>query len=85
MSVAPDAKRGHRLIDGRFMTCPRCRAQNDVLRYVPMGIVEEFKRECNPIYKCPVCRWVFSPALTIEELKAMFAPSEIEESEKRVD
>jgi hypothetical protein len=41
-----------------------------------MGMVEEFRSETNPIYKCPGCRWVFSPALTIEELKEMFGVAE---------
>ena len=26
-----------------------------------MGQVEEFVTETNPIYKCPGCRWIFSP------------------------
>lgn len=26
-----------------------------------MGMVEEFKNETNPVYKCPSCRWIFSP------------------------
>jgi hypothetical protein len=36
-----------------------------------MGVVEEFADETNPIYKCPLCRWVFSPALTLDEFRAM--------------
>lgn len=70
----PDAKRreASRLIEGRDMTCPRCRGKFDVLRFVPMGIVEEFAQETNPIYKCPGCRWIFSPALTPSELLAAF-------------
>jgi transposase-like protein len=43
------------------MVCPRCRVEHNVLRYVPMGMIEEFRDETNPIYKCPSCRWVFSP------------------------
>lgn len=92
MAVASDAKRRdeepgkrvdrnrERLIDGHQMRCPRCRVKNDLLRYVPMGMIEEFRHETNPIYKCPECRWVFSPALTIEELKAMFGISSEENS-----
>jgi len=49
------------LIDGRHMTCPRCRKAHDILRYVPMAEVEEFKSETMPIYKCPSCRWLFAP------------------------
>lgn len=70
--MALDAKRHKRLLDGRNMTCPRCRVSHDVLRYVPMGMIEEYIEETNPIYKCPSCRWVFSPALTIKELCALF-------------
>ena len=44
------------------MRCPRCRKQHDILRYVPMEQIEEFVTETNPIYKCPSCRWIFSPA-----------------------
>jgi len=82
MAVATDVKPSGRLIDGRYMTCPRCRQKQDILVFVPMAIIEEFKDELNPIYKCPICRWVFSPALTIEELKMMFG---IFESEKTDD
>lgn len=44
------------------MVCPRCRKEHDVLRYVPMGQIEEFKAETMPVYKCPTCRWIFAPA-----------------------
>lgn len=43
------------------MVCPRCKRQHNILQYVPMGMVEEFKTETNPVYKCPSCRWIFSP------------------------
>jgi len=76
MAVATDPKRRQRLIDGRYMTCPRCREKQDVLRFVPMGIIEEFKDETNPIYKCPECRWVFSPSLTIAEWRMMLDSEE---------
>jgi hypothetical protein len=26
-----------------------------------MQVVEKFAAETNPIYKCPSCRWIFSP------------------------
>jgi hypothetical protein len=26
-----------------------------------MGQIEEFVSETNPVYKCPSCRWIFSP------------------------
>lgn len=53
------------------MRCPRCREQQDVLAFVPMGMIEEYAEETNPIYKCRMCRWVFSPALRISEMLAM--------------
>ena len=53
--------------DGRYMKCPRCREINDILKYVPMGQIEEFLSETNPIYKCPKCRWIFSPARNVVE------------------
>ena len=71
MAVTPDAKRRAPLVEGRYMHCPRCREKQDVLRYIPMGIIEEYADETNPIYKCPICRWVFSPALKISEMLAM--------------
>jgi uncharacterized protein with PIN domain len=50
------------LIDGRRMRCPRCKELHDILAYVPMKQIPEFAAETNPIYKCPSCRWIFSPA-----------------------
>lgn len=49
------------LIEGRQMRCPRCRKLHDILTYVPMQQISEFVAETNPIYKCPDCRWIFSP------------------------
>lgn len=43
------------------MRCPRCKVLHDILQHVPMGQVEEFIEETNPVYKCPGCRWIFSP------------------------
>src|SRR4029077_18305309 len=68
------------IVDERHMRCPRCRAVHDILRYVPMGIVEEFRTEANPIYKCPSCRWIFSPALTPNEMRALI--NELSERER---
>jgi DNA-directed RNA polymerase subunit RPC12/RpoP len=65
MATVTDATRRtprESLIEGRYMRCPRCRKQHDVLLYVPMGLIEEFVAETNPVYKCPSCRWIFSPA-----------------------
>jgi hypothetical protein len=45
-----------------------------------MGIIEEFRAETNPIYKCPGCRWLFSPALTIDEVKSMFGITDEEKT-----
>lgn len=56
-----------RLIQGRRMTCPRCKNAHDILQYVPMQQIEEFAAETNPIYKCPTCRWIFSPSAHVLE------------------
>lgn len=50
------------LIEGRLMNCPRCDSANDILRYVPMQQSENFLAETSPVYKCPECKWIFSPA-----------------------
>lgn len=51
-----------RLINGRMMTCPRCKRSSDILKYVPLMMIEEFVEDTTPVYKCPDCRWVFAPA-----------------------
>lgn len=43
------------------MRCPRCKRQYDILRYVPMKLIDEFVLETTPVYKCPECRWIFAP------------------------
>lgn len=58
------------LIVGTKMRCPRCKQLDNILSYVPMMEIEEFQTETNPIYKCPSCRWMFSPAVHISELFA---------------
>lgn len=53
---------GNRLIEGRYMRCPRCRKLNDILLYKPMQSIDEFAQETMPVYKCPNCKWLFAPA-----------------------
>ena len=71
MATVADAKRRQTreplITNGRYMTCPRCREHIDILRFIPMGMVEEFKEDTVPVYKCPQCRWIFAPALNIRE------------------
>lgn len=50
------------------MVCPRCKKPHDILTYVPLMQVQEFCAETNPIYKCPTCRWIFSPAQHVVEV-----------------
>ena len=57
-----------RLIHGSKMVCPRCTVPHDILAYVPLMQVERFESETNPIYKCPNCRWLFSPAPDVKEI-----------------
>lgn len=61
MDHAPSSERVP-LIEGRFMRCPRCRKQHDILMYVPMVQVRAFESDTVPVYKCPSCRWIFAPA-----------------------
>jgi len=63
MALANAKRReGIPLIDGVNMRCPRCKKLHNILRYVPMGQIEEFIAETMPVYKCPSCRWIFAPA-----------------------
>lgn len=74
MSMGTNVNRRTRipLIEGGKMHCPRCKELQDILKYKRMIEVEEFQTETNPIYKCPECRWLFSPALTQSELLSYF-------------
>ena len=51
-----------KLIDGRFMVCPRCKRKQDILQFVPMMTIEEYAHEVCPIYKCSLCKWLFAPS-----------------------
>ena len=57
------------------MRCPRCKGLHDILQYVPMGQIEEFVTETNTIYKCPTCRWIFSP-VQYDDLGPDFPPED---------
>lgn len=76
-----NAKRRKRdpLINGRLMRCPRCKKEHDILAYVPLMQIEEFVPETNPIYKCPTCRWMFSPSPHVLEDVVSF-PQFLEET-----
>lgn len=54
--------RQQKLIDGRNMTCPRCKRSQDILDYTPLMQIESFVDETCPVYKCPACLWLFAPA-----------------------
>lgn len=61
IEVALDRK-SKRLINGRLMTCPRCKKEYDLLQFQRLMMIEEFARETTPIYKCIGCKWLFAPA-----------------------
>lgn len=44
------------------MVCPRCKSEQDLLQYIRLEMIEEFSHETTPVYKCPKCKWLFSPA-----------------------
>jgi len=50
------------LINGRMMTCPRCKRVCDILQYKCLEQIEDFLHETVPVYKCPSCKWLFSIA-----------------------
>jgi rubredoxin len=50
-----------KLIEGRTMSCPRCKVKQDILSFTPLDQIEEYAHETAPIYKCSLCRWVFAP------------------------
>lgn len=51
------------LLNGRMLTCPRCKKEHSVESYLRLGEAEEFKTETNPVYKCSSCKWIFSLAV----------------------
>lgn len=72
------------LIDGRYMTCPRCKEKRDILAFIRFGEVEEFAADTAPIYKCPKpaggCGWIFAPA----EHTILFAMHPVEGGDGKV-
>ena len=56
------------IADSRHMRCPRCEELYDILQFIPLVEIEDYAKETNPIYKCPGCKWLFSPALTIKKI-----------------
>lgn len=62
VSNTNDIRQKRRLMNGRMMTCPRCKKPSDILKFVPLRMIEEFADETTPVYKCPECRWIFAPA-----------------------
>lgn len=62
MSELTSARRRKPLIEGRQMTCPRCKTPHEIFKYVPLEVIEEYAAETTPCYKCPKCKWIFAPA-----------------------
>lgn len=57
------------LLNGRFLKCPKCEVEQDILLYVPLAEIEKYATETQPIYKCKNCRWVFSPSTVYESFR----------------
>ncbi len=57
-----------KLIEGHKMRCPRCKELQDILAFRPLIQIQEFISETNPIYKCAICNWMFSPGPDLSEL-----------------
>jgi transposase-like protein len=53
------------LLNGRMLTCPRCKKEHSIESYLRLTEAEEFKAETVPIYKCSSCKWIF--ALSVPE------------------
>jgi len=54
-------KDSKRLVIGGKLTCPRCKKLQPLESYMRMLESPEFESETNPIYKCSLCKWIFSP------------------------
>ena len=71
-----------KLVENRFMTCPRCKKRQDILQFVPMMTIEEYAHDTCPIYKCSQCKWLFAPSdnLMFEVLsqRLKLVPTEVE-------
>lgn len=48
------------LLNGRLLTCPRCKKQSDILSFKPLMVIEEYAHETTPVYKAPCCSWIFA-------------------------
>jgi len=46
---------------GGKMHCPRCKKLQPLETFMRMIESPEFELETNPIYKCQLCKWIFSP------------------------
>jgi len=60
-------KESKTLLNGRHLTCPRCKKEHSVEEYLRLKEAEEFKSETVPIYKCPSCKWIFALALYVPQ------------------
>lgn len=48
------------LLNGRFLRCPRCEVEADILTYVPLQEIAKYAAQTQPIYKCRNCKFVFA-------------------------
>lgn len=59
-------KENKSLLNGRFLTCPRCEVTQDILTYVPLQEISEYAAQTQPIYKCRNCKFLFALSNTYE-------------------
>lgn len=61
LKLVPLTEAAHEsLFHGRYLTCPACQKEQDILTYVPLRIVEQYAHELVPPLRCSACNHVFA-------------------------
>lgn len=59
-------KKPNSLLNGRFLKCPRCEQESDLLAFIPLAEIPKYAAFTQPIHKCPKCKWVFALSIAYE-------------------
>jgi uncharacterized C2H2 Zn-finger protein len=65
-------KKTNSLLNGRFLKCPRCETEKDILSYVPLAEIDKYATETQQILKCRDCSWVFALSLAYGEFSGNY-------------
>lgn len=68
------------IFKGTKIICPQCEETQDLLAYTPLSQIKKYQEFTTPILKCRLCKHVFAPIYSTNELLFLIKSAKKEKS-----